>query len=139
MRKEFSTQGSELMDSRRGLIFSRCAYGQKWTEKGCAGRASDLTRLDIFNPQTKAVLGVWRVPSVDELGAVMAYFSGQAESPFKHGVKYWTSTRAAKGMGYQLMHYGPKRGIGLTKAGTLLANSEDEGHATLILVRKGIR
>jgi hypothetical protein len=136
IKKEYSVQGSEVLDTRRGLVFSRCAYGQKWGDKICVGKANELTKRDIFNPQTKALLGAWRVPSVDEIGAAMAYFKAQPDSPFKHNMMYWTSTRAPKGKGYDLILYAPKRAMGSQKTSTVLANSEDEQHAVLILVRK---
>jgi len=136
--KEFVIKGSEVICARRGLVFQRCAYGQSWKAPACAGKAQELSRKDIFNPHTKAKLGQWRVPSVDELGGAMGFFVKNADSPFQHGVKYWTSTRAAKDKGYTLILYASKRTIlGSGKVSTQLANSDDEPHGQLILVRGG--
>lgn len=136
--KECVAKEGEVVCARRRLVFQRCAYGQTWKANACTGKAQVLTRKDIFNPQTKASLGQWRVPSVDEMGGAMGFFVKSSESPFQHGVKYWTSTRAAKDKGYTLIQYASKKTIlGNGKLGTQLTNSEDEPQAQLILVRSG--
>lgn len=136
--KECEIRGPEVVCARRGLVFSRCAYGQMWRDKQCTGEAGALSRNDVFNPQRRASLGVWRVPTVDELGAPMGFLAKTEDSPFKQGLKYWTSTKAAKDRGYTIMHYGSKRSaLGSGKVGTRLSTSDDEPVAVLILVRDG--
>lgn len=137
--RECVIEGSEVVCARKGLVFQRCALGQTWRSNACAGKAQELTRKDIFNPQTKARLGQWRVPSVDELGGAMGFFVKSSESPFQYGVKYWTSTRAAKDKGYTLIRYASKKTLmGSGKMATQLTNSEEEPQGQLILVRSGV-
>ena len=64
------SNGSIIRDSKTGLEWQRCAYGQSWTGSGCSGAAWKGTWHDavwITAP------GGFRVPTIDELTSLAPY------------------------------------------------------------------
>jgi hypothetical protein len=61
-----SADGQEVTDTQFKLIWQRCAIGQKWDGKTCAGKAAKVTLADA-KTKAGAMTPAWRVPTKDEL------------------------------------------------------------------------
>ena len=62
-----SADGQEVTDSTTKLVWKRCVEGMKWDGKTCAGKATKL-KLAAARDAAK---GGWRIPTKDELVALM--------------------------------------------------------------------
>ena len=58
--------GGLVLDKETGLLWQRCAEGQKWTGNTCSGKASELTLAQARATATQKGNGL-RLPSRDEL------------------------------------------------------------------------
>lgn len=72
VRFSYSTDGSEVTDSKTELIWQRCSVGQSWSWSGstCTGTAATFTHeaaLGYAQTQT----GGWRLPNVKELSSLI--------------------------------------------------------------------
>ena len=68
-RFSYSTHGSEVTDSKTGLIWQRCSAGQHWSGSTCTGTATAYTHeaaLTYAQNQTG-----WRLPNAKELSSLM--------------------------------------------------------------------
>lgn len=67
-RYSYSADGSEVTDSKTGLIWRRCSEGQSWSAGTCSGTAATYTHEQAL-AQAKAQTG-WRLPNVKELSSI---------------------------------------------------------------------
>ena len=68
-RFTYSTDGSEVTDSRTGLIWRRCAEGMTWSGGTCTGTAAQYTHQEALQ-QAKAQTK-WRLPNIKELSSIV--------------------------------------------------------------------
>jgi hypothetical protein len=61
-----SADAQEVTDTQSKLVWQRCALGQKWDGKTCAGKATKVTLADA-KAKAGAMTPAWRVPTKDEL------------------------------------------------------------------------
>lgn len=69
-RFAISADGREVTDTQTRLIWQRCALGQNWDGKSCAGKPTKLplvTARGIGETMTPA----WRLPTRDELSSIV--------------------------------------------------------------------
>ena len=65
----YSADGSEVTDSKTGLIWRRCSEGQTWNGSTCAGTALAYTHEQaLVHAQTQ---DGWRLPNVKELTSIV--------------------------------------------------------------------
>lgn len=64
----YSVDGSEVADSKTGLVWRRCSEGQSWGSGTCNGTAATYTQLQALE-QAKTQTG-WRLPNVNELSSI---------------------------------------------------------------------
>jgi len=87
-----SADGTEVTDSRTGLIWQRCTVGQSWNGSTCVGPISQYSH-ELALAFAKAP---WRVPNVKELSSLVGGSLGMAidGSVFvaTQPAGYWTST-----------------------------------------------
>ena len=68
-RFTYSTDGSEVTDSRTGLIWRRCAEGMTWSGGTCTGtEALYMHEEALLRAQMQT--GGWRLPNVKELSSI---------------------------------------------------------------------
>jgi hypothetical protein len=68
-RFSYSSNGSEVTDSKTGLVWQRCSAGQSWSGSTCTGTATTYTHeaaLTYAQTQTG-----WRLPNVKELASLV--------------------------------------------------------------------
>ncbi|OYU43995.1 MAG: hypothetical protein CFE44_15325 [Burkholderiales bacterium PBB4] len=65
-----SADGQEVTDTQTKLVWQRCAVGQKWDGKTCAGKASKVT-LAAAKDMAAGMTPAWRVPTKDELTGIV--------------------------------------------------------------------
>ena len=68
-----STDGTEVADKTRGLIWRRCAEGMEYSGGTCTGTASEFTYNDALQhaaAQASRTGKAWRVPNLDELFSI---------------------------------------------------------------------
>lgn len=68
-RYSYSSDGSEVTDSKTGLIWRRCSEGQSWSAGTCSGTAATYTHEQAL-AQAKTQPG-WRLPNVKELFSII--------------------------------------------------------------------
>lgn len=64
-RFSFNASGSEVTDSKTGLVWTRCSVGQTWSGSACAGTAATYTHEEAL--QLAHTASDWRLPNVKEL------------------------------------------------------------------------
>lgn len=67
-RYSYSDDGSEVTDSKTGLVWRRCIEGQRWITGTCSGMAATYTHEQAM-VQAKTQTG-WRLPNVKELFSI---------------------------------------------------------------------
>jgi len=93
----FEVHGDQVYDRSTDLTWTRCSYGQKWTEAdGCSG---SVRLLDWDNAMGLHLQGDgnWRLPQRDELQSIVAPNCKRPAIndmvfPGTPSVQYWTST-----------------------------------------------
>ena len=65
-----SADGQEVTDTQTKLVWQRCALGQKWDGKVCAGKAAKVA-LDKAKEMGAAMSPALRLPSKDELVGIV--------------------------------------------------------------------
>ncbi|MGB4116362.1 MAG: DUF1566 domain-containing protein [Polaromonas sp.] len=97
-----SPAGSEITDSKTGLIWRRCSEGMTWKKSTCAGQAT-------YSNQAQAVAlakaqatqdQAWRLPTLKELNSILAVRESEPGKaaidpvafPNTRIARYWTST-----------------------------------------------
>ncbi|OYT94041.1 MAG: hypothetical protein CFE43_01525 [Burkholderiales bacterium PBB3] len=65
-----SADGQEVTDTQTKLVWQRCAVGQKWDGKACAGKATKVA-LDKAKEMAAAMSPALRLPSKDELVGIV--------------------------------------------------------------------
>lgn len=91
----FSSDGTEVTDTRTKLIWSRCSYGQTWNGNNCAGTPTKVTHEQAL-AAAKLNKG-WRLPNIKEISSLV---DGNRENPSLDGsvfpstvgYSYWSST-----------------------------------------------
>jgi hypothetical protein len=68
-RYSYSSNGSEVTDTKTGLIWRRCSEGQSWSAGACSGTAASYTHEQAL-AQAKTQTG-WRLPNVKELSSLV--------------------------------------------------------------------
>lgn len=68
-RFSYSSDGSEVTDSKTGLIWRRCIEGMSWSGSTCTGTAGTSTYVAALT-QVKSQTG-WRLPNVKELTSIV--------------------------------------------------------------------
>lgn len=67
-----STDGSEVTDTKTGLIWRRCAEGMTWSGVTCVGTASTYTHNAALQRATTQAGSVgWRLPNIKELSSIV--------------------------------------------------------------------
>ena len=64
--------GSEVRDTRTGLVWKRCAFGQSWDGSSCSGFPSNRNWAAALAVAVNAGEG-WRLPSVRELQSIVEF------------------------------------------------------------------
>jgi len=67
-RYSYSADGSEVTDSKTGLIWRRCSEGQSWSAGTCSGAAATYTHEQAL-VQAQTQTG-WRLPNIKELSSI---------------------------------------------------------------------
>lgn len=65
----YSTDGSEVTDSKTGLIWRRCSAGLTWSAGGCVGSFTQYTHESAL--MYAATQSGWRLPNVKELASLV--------------------------------------------------------------------
>lgn len=60
-------------DTKTGLVWQRCTYGQTWNGSGCSGAPKKMN----WHEAMKLNKNGWRVPTIDELGSLTYCSSGK--------------------------------------------------------------
>jgi Protein of unknown function (DUF1566) len=68
VRYNYINQGAEVIDSKTGLIWRRCAEGMAWNGNTCIGTSEVFTHEKAF-AQAQSQTG-WRLPNRKELGSL---------------------------------------------------------------------
>jgi len=68
-RFSYSVNGSEVTDSKTGLIWQRCSAGQSWSGNTCNGTATSYAHEAALT-YAKTQTG-WRLPNVKELTSLV--------------------------------------------------------------------
>jgi hypothetical protein len=67
----FILRGSEVVDTKTGLIWQRCSLGMTWDgRRGCVGEIMSFS-LDEAIKKAEMLGGKWRVPSGPELESIV--------------------------------------------------------------------
>lgn len=78
----YSADGSEVADTKTGLIWRRCSEGQTWSGSTCTGTAVTYTYENALlraKNEANASGKAWRVPNVKELSSITKL--GEAVNP----------------------------------------------------------
>ncbi len=65
-----SANGKEVADGQTRLVWQRCAVGQSWDGKTCAGKAAKLT-LANAKAIGDTLAPAWRLPTREELTSIV--------------------------------------------------------------------
>jgi len=97
-----SADGSEVTDSRTGLIWRRCAEGMAWNKTTCAGNATfaNQSQTVALSKAQATSTKAWRLPTLQELNSILAVREidvGKAAIdpkafPATPIARYWTTT-----------------------------------------------
>lgn len=68
--------GSEIRDTRTGLIWQRCSVGQIWNGNNCTGNAKKFK----FDEAQELTGNGWRVPTVREMASLIYCSTGKTRS-----------------------------------------------------------
>lgn len=130
----FELNEGEALDTKTGLIWSRCVHGQGWSEetRTCEGQ----TRLLNWKVAMEAATGDWRVPNIKELGSIVEHacanpslnlsvFTG---APIAPGI--WSSTPSRR---YLSQPTNEKVWMTLFQDGTALGASKNFSLHTLLV------
>lgn len=67
-----ASDGSEVTDTKSGLIWRRCAEGMTWSGVTCTGTASTYTYDAALQQATNQTGSVgWRLPNIKELSSIV--------------------------------------------------------------------
>jgi len=100
-RFEIVGDGAVVLDHRTGLYWARCSVGQKLVDNYCAGLANRYTWDQANALQSNlAGNGDWRLPTVEELQALVEYrvFNPAIDPnafPNTPPSNFWSSSEAA--------------------------------------------
>jgi len=100
-RFEIVGDGAVVLDHRTGLYWARCSVGQKLVDNYCAGLANRYTWDQANTLQSNlAGNGDWRLPTVEELQALVEYrvFNPAIDPnafPNTPPSNFWSSSEAA--------------------------------------------
>jgi hypothetical protein len=93
----FEGHGDTVYDTSTDLTWTRCSYGQQWTEAG--GCSGSVKLLDWDSATGLHLQGDanWRLPQRDELQSIVAHNCkrpaiNEAVFPGTPSIQYWTST-----------------------------------------------
>jgi len=93
----FEVHGDTVYDKSSDLTWTRCSYGQQWTESGgCAGSVKLLDWDSAMGLHLQRE-GSWRLPQRDELQGIVASNCkrpaiDETLFPGTPSIQYWTST-----------------------------------------------
>jgi hypothetical protein len=105
-----SADGSELRDTRNGLVWQRCSVGQTWRDAQCTGSARTVNHAQAL--ALAAGQAGWRLPSVDELKTLVDTTRTQPAInllafPGTPSFGYWTATAVPDEPDYAwVVHFG---------------------------------
>ncbi len=117
-RFSFNANGSEVTDSKTGLVWARCSAGQSWSGSGCVGAAAMHAHEQALQLAQDA--SGWRLPNVKELASIadkgcqspaidVSAFPGNVQQV------YWTSSPTAGVNGHYVWTVGfTLGGVGFT-------------------------
>lgn len=66
-RYELLNNGTEIQDTKTGLIWQRCSLGQTWDGISCTGTAA----IYSWESALQSANGGWRVPNIKELDSIV--------------------------------------------------------------------
>ena len=99
-RYQLLNSGTEVKDTKTGLIWQRCSLGQTWSGTSCTGTAATYNWANTL--QTAKNMGNdWRVPNVKELDSLVeeACYNAAINETFfpatQTGSYYWSSSPLA--------------------------------------------
>lgn len=93
----FELHGDTIYDKSTDLTWTRCSYGQQWTEDGgCSGSVKLLDWDSAMRLHLQGD-GNWRLPQRDELQSIVAHNCknpaiNETVFPGTPSIQYWTST-----------------------------------------------
>lgn len=106
-RYQVSSDGTEVLDSKTNLIWSRCAVGMDYKNNRCTGTATPLThQLSVLRAaEVKAATGKeWRLPAARELLSIASLMMADVSAntaaidlkafPDTPPIRFWSSTAA---------------------------------------------
>lgn len=98
-RFTYSANGAEVTDASSGLTWRRCSEGQVFRDDHCVGKANEHNfKGALAHAKSRATRqAAWRVPSIDELGALVVKLGRPAaidSNAFPDTVanRYWSSS-----------------------------------------------
>jgi hypothetical protein len=133
IEREYVIRDIGIVDTQRKLIFSRCLYGQTYKSNRCAGTAEKVSASEALDARSEARLHPWRLPTADELNALLKYYLPRDDFTVPHGTPLLTSTPAARG--YRVVQFASFR---VHSSGALLSmqsDSETVPQPYILLVR----
>ncbi len=80
MSKYIAYDNGTVLDTETGLMWMRCALGQKWNGKTCVGEATGMDWKNTCQQKGDGFAGYqdWRIPNIEELKTLID--KGQADS-----------------------------------------------------------
>ena len=91
MIEHFQVENDLVKDTTTGLMWMRCALGQKWDGSTCQGNALKYTWDNVLRASdgfNYAGYSDWRIPDFDELKTLIYCSSGQIKNMETIGVPY---------------------------------------------------
>ncbi len=115
-----SADGQEVTDTQTKLIWQRCAVGQTWDGKTCAGKATKALLADAKAMGAK-MTPVWKLPTKDELKGLVDKSSKKKPSidkvafPGTPSAIFWAAKpEATDALGAWLVDFGNGKVFGNT-------------------------
>lgn len=101
-----SANGQEIIDSKTGLIWRRCAEGMHWKKTTCTGNATYANQAQsaLLAKAAASEGSDWRLPTLKELNSILSVRDAEEGKAAINPVvfpatpisRYWTSTSVGK-------------------------------------------
>lgn len=114
-RYSYSADGSEVTDSKTGLVWRRCAEGMSWGSGTCTGTATTYTHEQALT-RAQSQSG-WRLPNIKELSSIVDRSRSNpaidtTAFPATPSNGFWSSSPMAGGSDYARGVYFYDGGVG---------------------------
>lgn len=113
--RHYVARGSEVLDTRTGLIWQRCSDGQSWdaSAQTCAGTAKRyewLTAMDRAKVLSAATGQKWRLPNLKEMSSIVDEARSNPAMdpvvfPATPTTSFWVSNHSSNLLGEPWLHW----------------------------------